>query len=289
MALNWDTYGLKTEEGVDALLLDLGHFGNDQKDREAAIISYQGYSGLSETGRWTSEETDRLYERFCNCPDISHQNTQKGHWEFEEGQPHVINLWKTVRGVSDRSPFIQRWMEGAKWWEAENDLEFKFVDISRDCHIWATYQRIDGRNNVLAWSMLPEAHLKYRSRFLEQRYDPQDMNSTSRIVRVSAHEIGHALGIDHIPANAGVSLMNPFDNPSIKECRELDNKEASERYGAKNQTPTPSPRPDPDPVPTPSDPEEKPGCDKDLEELGRMAIRLAKMDALFSEKLESWL
>jgi len=283
--LCWDSYGLKTEEGVNELLLDLGHFKNNQPDRESAIISYQQYSGLSETGRWSTEETDRLYERICSCPDIQSQNTAKGHWEFAEGEPHLIKLWRTVRGAPTNSSFVQKWLEGAKWWEAENDLSFEFVNVSRDCHIWATYQRIDGRNNVLAWSMLPNRHQRYRTRFLEQRYDPLDMNSDSRIERVSAHEIGHALGIDHIPANRGVALMNPFDNPSITNCRPLDNQEASERYGVKNNNPDPV---DPPPTDCPVCPEPV-ECDKDLEELGRLVVAAAKADVLVAKKLEEYI
>lgn len=242
MSLSWFTYNLQNDLGVDELLSDLGHFLNTS-DRSEAIASYQDYSGLKQTGTWTSAESDRLFERNCTCPDISRSSSNKGHWEFGENEKQIINLWSNVRGANDR--FVANWMAGFKWWKQNNiNLDFEFVESQRDCHVWATYQFIDGRNRTLAWSMLPVRHQRYRSRFLEQRYDPADMNSDARSQRVSAHEAGHALGLDHIPSSVGVNLMNPFDNASILGLMPGDTAEAVERYGVIEASPVPDPDPE---------------------------------------------
>ena len=226
--LNWDSYNLESDEGVDSLLRDLGHL-RDGVDRTDAIKSYQDYSGLKETGVWSGVEESRLYERSCRCPDISNAETRKGHWEFVDGEKQVLRIYSVIRGAGEA--FAKLLMQGAKWWSKNAQLDFVFVDSFADCDIWATFQRIDGRGRTLAWSMLPQAHLRPGTRRLEQRYDSADMTNEAGIVRVSAHEIGHAIGIDHIPASLGTALMNPFDNPNIRKTQPLDDQEAIERYG----------------------------------------------------------
>jgi hypothetical protein len=103
--------------------------------------------------------------------------------------------------------------------------------------------------------MLPQANLKQGERILQQRYDSADMRGRARILEVAAHEMGHAIGIDHVPVGAGKALMNPFIQ-GITEPLGPDIAEAVERYGPVKVEPPTDP-----PVNTPVDPPVNPPVD----------------------------
>lgn len=244
MALNWDTYVLGNQSGQVSLLKDLGHFSYTG-NLKTAIRSYQDYSGLVQTGVWTNAETERLYQRSCNCPDISQARTRKGHWDEQK-----LFIHATMPGAQEET--VQLLLAGARWWSDVCNLDFELVDRRSDSDIFATYRRIDGRNGTLAWSMLPEANLKHGQRILEQRYDSGERWTSDMFIEVSAHEIGHAIGIDHVPASRGKALMNPFIQ-GVKAPTEFDIAEAVERYG-KRPVVEPEPKPEPEPEDEPDQP-----------------------------------
>jgi len=97
------------------------------------------------------------------------------------------------------------------------------------------FGRIDRAGGTLAWSEL--APLGNRS-FLEQRYDRREpwhvgLDRAEQfkvdLLAVASHEIGHAIGIDHIRTSG--NLMNAIYNSQIRKPQEGDKRQGFHRYG----------------------------------------------------------
>jgi hypothetical protein len=107
-------------------------------------------------------------------------------------------------------------------------------------NVWATGQPIDGPGKVLAWSELPCGMTQQDS--CEQRYDSREPWTTygeNYLQEVMAHEIGHALGLDH---DAAGTLMAPYATGKVVKPTAADIAQVQARYG-KRATPTPIPTP----------------------------------------------
>jgi hypothetical protein len=107
----------------------------------------------------------------------------------------------------------------------------------------------DGVANVLAWSYLPCGATSTTQ--LAQSYDslePWTTYGSQFLQEVIAHEIGHALGLDHLSAG---NLMAPVATGKTIVPQPGDIKEVVTRYG--KMVPVPTPEPTPNPTPTPGD------------------------------------
>lgn len=114
--------------------------------------------------------------------------------------------------------------------------------------------RIDGPSGTLAWSQLPCGITR-----VEQKYDTGEAwivhlqpgpppNNRIDLVRVSCHEIGHALGLQHQPSG---NLLQPLYSRSIGTPQAGDIAEVAKRYGPPMKRPEPPPAPKPTPKPSP--------------------------------------
>ena len=250
-------FDLSNQRGQVQVLQYLGHYNGDF---QAAIDSFRKYSRYDIVGEvvpvgpWCEADAKSLAARSCDCPDIRPANTRKGHWDEKQ-----VFILTTVRGAP--ANFGDSYLKGGQEWSKVCGLDFAGTTTFRDADIWGTYQRIDGANGTLAWSMLPSANQKHGTRQMQQRYDSGErFTVTGDWGRNSwfgtiVHEHGHAIGIDHVPIdrrNPGTNVMEAFlgDQDGFGP---LDIAEAVERYGKVGVNPDPPVEPPANPPTNPSD------------------------------------
>lgn len=191
----------------------------------------------------------------CGVPEsaLAVAAAQVCKWPFHQLTWSVAD---PLPGLSDDA-----WQEAFRlalsYWSAVCWLDFEYTPNARTAHILATAGRIDGPSGTLAWSELPCGN----PRQLTQKYDTGEqrwvVSESPRggeldIVRVVCHEVGHALGMQHIGAG---NLLAPTYSASIRRPQPGDVAEMVRRYGrrpAAVPTPVPVPPPNPVPIPQPS-------------------------------------
>lgn len=107
----------------------------------------------------------------------------------------------------------------------------------------------DGPSGVLAWMELPNGSGQpvHGIFDLDETWS-NDPNLDIYLLAVSAHELGHALGLDH-DADIGVALMDPMYNRRISRPQPNDVRRIQDYFGGPTNVPV-----DPTPVdPTPVD------------------------------------
>ena len=221
---------------------------------DEGVKAYQRFCGLTVDGDWGPKTREALTKRFCSVPDVryhpSEQRAAAGRprWPmdrvtftivndsgvtvdfkiFESAMAHTIKAWNSVCGIQ-----LETWEKGEP-----------------GPNIYGYSRRIDGGSGTLAWSMLAYAGMPATSQ-LEQRYDQErwyfndsgQNESGINLGAVMAHEVGHALGLNHISANFAKALLNPFYDPAIVKPQKADISVMVGYYGDPKQPPEP---PDPD-------------------------------------------
>lgn len=151
-----------------------------------------------------------------------------------------------VAGLTAEKQIADTTWAFAQWTAATNGyLTFQPTSDAKKCDILLTTARIDGSGRVLADMMLPPGD----DRQLRGRFDTGEQWDRSIIFKlVLLHELGHAMGLDHITAAGVVAVLNPIYNPSLPKLQPADIARVLEIYPeAVNFTPPPKPT---DPPPT---------------------------------------
>jgi hypothetical protein len=136
-------------------------------------------------------------------------------------------------------------------WAAVCDLRFGLTEQRTEANIFSLPKNLGGRGGVLAWSYLPSGG-GYPPGTIEQRYDsgePWSQYGVQYLQAVMAHELGHALGLEH---GARGSLMQPFAQDGLFAPQAEDIRRIRAIYGEPKTSPTPTPDPDPTPTPEPT-------------------------------------
>lgn len=96
-------------------------------------------------------------------------------------------------------------------WNSACNCALTWTDNLSGANIWAKCLKIDGASGTLAWSYLvPCGAGSTLSTQLEQRYDNSERWTPDWFLEVCLHELGHALGLDHM--NNPAALMNPYSS-----------------------------------------------------------------------------
>ena len=175
----------------------------------------------------------------CGNPDFQMARGSSAKWNVLDLKVHCgIGA---IGGLSEQEVKDCLW-RACESWQAVCGLRFDLVEKREAANIWTAPKSLPGP--TLAWSYLPDASRNPPEQ-IEQRYDTTvkwQQQGAEYLQGVMAHELGHAIGLDH--GRRG-SLMQPFAEEGLFTPREGDIAEVVERYG--------KPRPK-DPVPPTTNP-----------------------------------
>jgi hypothetical protein len=224
-------------------LADLG-FDAPGHDLASATEHYQAWHGLKADGI-PGPITQRHLElpRFCGLPDRAPMRAEIN--KFPTLEVTYANA-AAVPGFTLAQTQEITDMACAAWGKVSG---LKLKRGGSNATIWLQVGRIDGKNGTLAWSELarrPRTHQMYDAAEPWKRgqgWDAVNYPAIDLLV-VMAHELGHALGLDHAPGTG--NLLSPIYSPSNATIGAWEINEMQKRYGkpevAPNEPPaTPSP------------------------------------------------
>lgn len=222
-------------------LIDRGYLPPDfdplrfPSDRfEAAIAAYQRDTGILVADGWWGPVTAKV----ANLPRCGVKEGQLAagvglaRWRKAMPPYHEPITW-TILSWDDAIPantLTTIFQQAFRAWNLVANIKFEQQSGPSDIEI--SFGHIDGAGRTLAWSELPVTG----GGPLQQMYDLSEIfvASTPRVseiffLAVATHEIGHAIGIEHI---AGVkALMNPIYSAAIDKPIVPDIDQAVKRYG----------------------------------------------------------
>ena len=180
---------------------------------------------------------------FCGALDVRAVRGAAAAWRKRELSYHVTGSLPGVAAQDFRDCAARAFAQ----WQEVTPLTFAPAAPGAGPDVVLTTGRIDGPYGVLAWSELPDGS----DRQLTQKYDSSERYVIAErpaqgridLLAVMAHEIGHALGLDHAPAGAP-DLMAPTYRPGLRTLQPGDVQRVQALYG-KPSPPPPAPGPAP--------------------------------------------
>ncbi len=157
--------------------------------------------------------------------------------EFSIATANFSNSFTQFDLFIDEDPFIEEIIEAFAVWERVADIRFTQVSDRRDVDIRLGWLEIDGEGGVLGETIIPASGplqtvtvaLDFGENWFTGGDAPADQIDFSY---VAAHEIGHALGIDH--SDEFNALMSPIYSTGITELQLDDLNAIRAIYGDTN-------------------------------------------------------
>lgn len=149
-----------------------------------------------------AEELGVVVRRRCCMPSMA--RAQQCKWRH---RPVTASIRGSLPGLTDQQ-VKDTYREALRVWNSVCNVGLQWTDDFSAANIWADCRRIDGSSGTLAWSYLIQCGSNSTvDTQLEQRYDNGERWTRDWLLEVALHELGHALGLDHI--NNQNALMNP--------------------------------------------------------------------------------
>jgi hypothetical protein len=194
-----------------------------------ALRSYQAFHGIREAGAGPVTARHFRLPRPCGRPDVTR--------EAGPAWPGPLVKWSVV---TDRIPpgltskavhdvLCQAW-----WvWSGVCGLSPLWVPRPEDAHVVVSFDVLDGPGLVLGSTTSPAGTWDQRTLVLDAGetwlVDGPTTPGAFELGRVVLHEIGHAIGIPHLPAG---NAMAPVYDPAMKRGLYAgDAAAARDRYG----------------------------------------------------------
>jgi hypothetical protein len=222
----------------------------DLKDIREAVKALQEFYGLKVDGipgPITQRAMFTPRRGRCALPDILPTRDQLCRWPFANVPVAPLVELRQLTAEQIEAAF----RSACQAWNRICGIDLTVTDdIARAWIIAREGQgrrdNLDGPGGTLAWSELPCGS---NPRKLNQRYDAAERWTGDFLRMVAMHEIGHAIGIDHLSFG---NVMAPTYDDSLSDLQPGDIAEAQLRYGPPTNPPSnPSPPADPNPQPSP--------------------------------------
>jgi hypothetical protein len=238
------------------ILASLGHFRGKTVDQalaeiddnaaiQSAVKSWQAFHSRNVTGVLSATDQAYMLQPRCGIADIGLATTNSKWGVLDITVSHNMSGLNAVT----QEDINAAWLAAVQSWNSVCGIRMKPVGWagSRGTNIWATSQRIDGRAGTLAWSYLATNNLGINGR-LEQRYELSEDWTRTYLQAVIAHELGHALGMDHSSSSA--DLMYPYARRNVILPQKGDIARVVDRYGKPTVVPPVDPPVDPPATPS---------------------------------------
>ena len=210
--------------------------------------------GVDEYARNTAERPNSAGEYvqplFCAQPAIAPFRDRICKWPDANVTWHAAGALNGI-GAADFKAAAE---EAFGYWAAVCGIRPAYTANDRTANILMHSANLGGPGGTLADSMLP-CGLTANNKQMEQRYDGENWaigetvpNGKIDLVRVICHELGHAIGSDHISAG---NLLAPTYNPRVRRPQSGDVAEMVKRYGPPVVAPPTPPPTVPGTPPTP--------------------------------------
>lgn len=201
------------------------------------VKRYQTWHGLEVTGRF-EDVVEHLDRPRCVHPDTLAASSSACRW------PDTLVYYSQAIRLGQLDPARLDALYSQAWasWSAVCGLEARKNPPELHANVAARSgdgvgDNFDAAGTVLAWSQLPCG--VSMNQHLEQVFNDREPWTEEMFLAVAAHEIGHAIGLPHLP---GPNLLNPYYTPGITTPQPADIREAVARYGPP-KTPPPAPAP----------------------------------------------
>ncbi|XP_069141052.1 matrix metalloproteinase-14-like [Argopecten irradians] len=237
---------------AEGYLLKYGYLDNERhvyrKQRREAILSFQHFNGLRETGRLNRRTVQKMAEPRCGIPDDVHpdlQRRRKRQTSYGPGWKQNIITWRPVK-FSQKMPRYKQWKTfktAFMIWSRVIPRYFKFtidnpdivIKFARGIHGDGYYNGFDGRGMTLAHAFRPGPQPLSGDTHFD---DDEDWSRDGRgnmtnpdLLAVAIHEFGHAIGLDHSAEYN--SVMSAFFSARRTELTQKDIFAVQSIYGSK--------------------------------------------------------
>ena len=231
---------------VDSNRLLPGKAGASDDEIRTALTAYQVFHGLENTDGYLDEATIASINatRYCGLSDRMAMTTNLARWGKKDLKwCFQVPNWPIIGTQAAIAAYAQAF----QFWADVADIHPSQTNDPNSADIIVTVGAIDGPYGVLAYSQLPGPGTMSKLSMLFDEAEPWTVSNPTPqnqidIVRVFAHELGHNLGLSHLP---GSNLMAPIYSPSISHPQNQDLTEIRSRYGPSLASTAPVPAPSP--------------------------------------------